>query len=60
MKLLKLFTFFLFVSSSVFSQELAVYDLTCEYKTEPLGIDSPQHTLSRKIKGTKSYVLQPL
>lgn len=58
MKLLKLFTFLLFVSSSVFSQELAVYDLTCEYKTEPMGIDIPQPRLSWKIKASGSDVMQ--
>lgn len=58
MKLLKFFTFLLFLPFTAFPQELAVYHLSCEYKTEPLGVDTPQPRLSWKIKAEGSDVLQ--
>jgi len=39
-------------------QALTLYDLTCEYKTNPLGIDNPHPRLSWKIKSTLTDVTQ--
>ncbi len=40
------------------AQTLAVYDLTCAYKTNPLGIDDLQPRLSWKIRSTQKDVVQ--
>ncbi|MFC3198854.1 glycoside hydrolase family 78 protein [Parapedobacter deserti] len=40
------------------AQNLAVYDLTCEYKTNPLGMDKVQPRLSWKIRSTQNDVVQ--
>lgn len=40
------------------TQKLSVYGLTCEYKTNPLGMDAPQPRLSWKIRSTQDDVLQ--
>ncbi len=58
MKSLKLFLFLLFIAGSAFSQELYLYDLTCEHKKNPLGIDVSQPRLSWKIKGTGFNIMQ--
>ena len=40
------------------AQQLAVYGLTCEYKVNPLGIDSQQPRLSWKIHSGQNNVVQ--
>jgi alpha-L-rhamnosidase len=49
-----LFCFF----GGTYGQDLSVYDLTCEHKQNPIGIDVIQPRLSWKIKGTGNNILQ--
>jgi alpha-L-rhamnosidase len=58
MKSLKLFMFLVFISVNALSQDLAVYDLTCEHKKNPLGIDVMQPRLSWKIRSTGNDIMQ--
>ena len=58
MKSLKLFLFLVFISVNALSQDLAVYDLTCEHKKNPLGVDVLQPRLSWKIRGTGNDLMQ--
>lgn len=44
--------------SAGLAQKLSVYDLTCEYRTDPLGIDVPVPRLSWKIRSTQYNVQQ--
>ena len=46
------------LSASPLASQVAVQDLICEYKTNPIGIDSPQPRLSWKLSSTKQNVLQ--
>jgi len=49
----------LFILSSVASgQPLAVYDLTCEHKVNPMGIETLMPRLSWKIKAEENNTLQ--
>src|SRR5258706_11096554 len=57
MKLLKIALFLLCCNVSI-AQKLSVYDLSCEHKTNPLGIDAIQPRLSWKIKGAERNILQ--
>jgi alpha-L-rhamnosidase len=51
MKSFKLFLFLIFLSGNAFSQkDLSVYDLSCEHKSNPVGVDVLQPRLSWKIK----------
>jgi alpha-L-rhamnosidase len=43
---------------SLINAQVAVKELVCEYKTNPIGIDSPQPRLSWKLSSTKQNVLQ--
>jgi alpha-L-rhamnosidase len=58
MKALKLLLCLLFIPAMTFSQELSIYDLTSEHKTNPVGMDVLQPRLSWKIKGTGYNVRQ--
>lgn len=58
MKSVKLFLLLMFIPAFLHSQELTVYDLTCEHRTNPLGIDALQPRLSWKIKSTGNNVMQ--
>ncbi len=58
MKPVKLTMFLAFFSLILSAQELSVYDLTCEYRTDPIGIDNPHPALSWKISSGASNVLQ--
>jgi alpha-L-rhamnosidase len=40
------------------AQDLAVMDLTCDHKVNPLGIDNPKPLLSWKISGSGYNILQ--
>ena len=58
MKSIKLILFLSFVCGCLHSQDLSVYDLTCEHKKNPVGIDDPQPRLSWKIKSAGFNVMQ--
>ncbi|HKB43057.1 MAG TPA: alpha-L-rhamnosidase N-terminal domain-containing protein, partial [Chitinophagaceae bacterium] len=57
MKIIKIALFLLCCNASI-AQKLSVYDLSCEHKINPLGIDAMQPRLSWKIKGTERNILQ--
>jgi alpha-L-rhamnosidase len=48
----------LFLSVASHSQKLTVYDLSCEHKINPMGIDASQPRLSWKINGTGRNIMQ--
>ena len=58
MKSLKLFLILAFISVNAYSQDLSLYDLTCEHRKDPVGIDISQPRLSWKIKGPGFNVMQ--
>jgi alpha-L-rhamnosidase len=58
MKSFKLSLLLLLVSGSIFSQDLALKDLTVEHKKNPVGIDVLQPRFSWKISGTGNDILQ--
>ena len=43
---------------ALFSQDLSVYDLTCEHKKDPVGEDARQPRLSWKIKSSGTDIMQ--
>ena len=49
MKLLKI-ALFLMCSNASIAQKLSVYDLSCEHKTDSVGVDALKPRLSWKIK----------
>ncbi len=56
---MKRITLFLFLMSTmVNSQKLAVYDLTCEHRANPIGIESKRPRLSWKIKASERNTVQ--
>src|SRR5437773_1426293 len=57
MKILTI-TWLLFITITSFSQKLTVYDLSCEHKINPIGIDAVQPRLSWKIKSGERNTLQ--
>ncbi len=58
MKPVKLFLLLMFIPAILNSQELTVYDLSCEHRINPVGIDAAQPRLSWKIKSTGNNVMQ--
>ena len=58
MKSLNLLILLLLVSGTLFSQELSLYDLKCEHKKNPLGVDVNKPRLSWKIKSTGFNIIQ--
>jgi alpha-L-rhamnosidase len=58
MKSLKLSLLLLFVFGSIYSQDIAVNNLTTEHKKNPVGIDVLQPRLSWKIYGTGNNIMQ--
>jgi alpha-L-rhamnosidase len=58
MKSLKIFSVLLFIFSNGISQELLVWDLTCEHKKNPVGLDVLQPRFSWKIAGSDRNILQ--
>jgi len=58
MKSFKLFLLLLFIPGIIYSQGLSVFDLTCEHKKNPVGIDNKQPRLSWKISGTSRNLMQ--
>lgn len=58
MKSLRLTLLFLFISGTLLAQELAVKDLTCEHRRDPVGIDTPQPRFSWKITAPGFGILQ--
>ena len=58
MNSLRLILLLVFFSLSAFSQELSLYDLNCEHKKNPVGIDVLQPRLSWKIKSTGFNIVQ--
>ena len=54
--ILTLALFLIFIAAV--SQDLAVKDLTCDHKTNPIGIDNPKPRLSWKIYGTGNSIMQ--
>ncbi len=57
MNFLRLLCLLLLVNSSS-AQKLSISSLSCEHKTDPLGIDVPQPRLSWKIAGTGRNIMQ--
>ncbi len=58
MKSFKLILYLLLVPAVSFSQDLSAYDLTCEHKKNPVGIDNLQPRFSWKIKSTGNSIMQ--
>jgi len=58
MKSIMLSLVLLFIFGYTFSQQLIVSDLSCEHKSEPVGIDVMQPRLSWKIKNAGKNMLQ--
>jgi alpha-L-rhamnosidase len=58
MKSFRLMLTLLFIPSMLFSQDLSTYDLSCEHKTDPAGIDNLQPRLSWKLNGTGNNITQ--
>ncbi len=58
MKSFKLILYLLLVPAVSFSQDLSAYDLTCEHKKNPVGIDILQPRFSWKIKSTGNSIMQ--
>jgi alpha-L-rhamnosidase len=58
MKSIKLILILFFLTGRLISQDLAVRDLTCEHKKNPLGIDNVQPRFSWKIYGTGNNINQ--
>jgi alpha-L-rhamnosidase len=57
MRLIKLLSLLLF-TQTVFAQKLSVTDLSCEHKTNPIGIDVVLPRLSWKINGSGRNIMQ--
>ncbi|MDP4222273.1 MAG: glycoside hydrolase family 78 protein [Bacteroidota bacterium] len=55
---LRLFIILTLISANVFSQDLSVYDLSCEHKKNPLGVDVLNPRLSWKINASGNDVMQ--
>ena len=49
---------FLLINSVVHAQKLSVYDLSCEHKINPIGIDAMQPRLTWKIKSPERNTIQ--
>ncbi len=58
MKALKLFLFLIFIAGQIFAQDFAPKDLTCEHKTNPLGVDVLHPRLSWKISSSGYNITQ--
>ena len=58
MKSLRLLLFLAFICATASSQDLSLYDLTCEHMKNPIGIDVLQPRLTWKIKSTGFNVMQ--
>jgi alpha-L-rhamnosidase len=58
MKSLKLMLVLMLFSCCMYAQDLTLYDLTCEHKSNPVGIDGMQPRLSWKIKADESNIMQ--
>jgi alpha-L-rhamnosidase len=55
---LKICFLILLLHQSAYSQKLSVYDLTCEHKVNPIGIDVKEPSLSWKIKSEGKNITQ--
>ncbi len=51
-------SFLLFISAFANSQKLTLYDLSCEHLTNPIGIETAQPRLGRKIRTSVQNVMQ--
>ena len=58
MKSFKLSVLFIFISGSIYSQDITVKNLTAEHKKDPIGIDILTPRLSWKIYGTGNDIMQ--
>ncbi len=58
MKSLKLISLFLLLSGTLLSQELALKELSCEHRKNPVGIDVKQPRFSWKISGQGFGIIQ--
>jgi alpha-L-rhamnosidase len=58
MNKLIVFSWLYFLSIPVFSQVLKVDELTCQYRTNPKGVESRNPSLSWKLKSAQNNVLQ--
>jgi alpha-L-rhamnosidase len=58
MKSCRLLLCLLCIPYLLFSQDLSIYDLSCEHKTNPVGIDNLQPRLSWKLNGTGNNIMQ--
>jgi alpha-L-rhamnosidase len=58
MKSIRLSFIFIILSTIMVAQDLTLYDLTCEHKVNPLGVDVLQPRLSWKLSSTGYNVMQ--
>lgn len=58
MKLLKLTLLLIFISGTIYSQDLVLKDLTCEHKKNPVGIDVVKPRFSWKITAQGNSIMQ--
>ncbi|MGB8491667.1 MAG: family 78 glycoside hydrolase catalytic domain [Bacteroidales bacterium] len=58
MKSLCLSFLLILMGGTLFSQDLSVYDLTCEHRKDPVGVDVQQPRLSWKIKCPGTDIMQ--
>jgi alpha-L-rhamnosidase len=58
MKSIKLILILLSLAGTIAAQDLSVYDLSCEHKKDPVGIDMKNPRLSWKIRGTGNNIMQ--
>ncbi|TCC90028.1 alpha-L-rhamnosidase [Pedobacter frigiditerrae] len=56
-RILTAFLFFVFAFPT-YGQQLKIVDLTCEYRTNPLGVDVAKPSLSWKLQSSQYNVLQ--
>ena len=56
-KLIRFFWLF-FLTVPAFAQQLKVVDLTCQYKTDPLGVETPSPFLNWKLQSVQDHVVQ--
>jgi alpha-L-rhamnosidase len=58
MKSIKLILILISLAGTIAAQDLSVYDLSCEHKKDPVGIDLKNPRLSWKIRGTGNNIMQ--
>jgi alpha-L-rhamnosidase len=58
MKSIKLILILISLAGTIAAQDLSVYDLSCEHKKDPVGIDLKNPRFSWKIRGTGNNIVQ--